>query len=474
MCTRAGMAAQPLLGLRPRSAAAQLPAARVALVGTILALLAVASVPVWPTSVARRVAAVGGTAWLTVSGLIGAWSLAESDVALVPGLAVVAIPLALLIIGARWSENTLAPATLLATFGAVAGAVHLGARGSHVAVVAAVALPLPVAWPVLLVGAAAVAGARGRLRWDPLIVLVLAVVAVGWSVGSSVTVAIAAGTTAALSAWMTVGTELVRRRVALGLALVAGGLAVGAATDAMAVTVDVALGAGLMAVVLGSVAAVRFGPDTPPIVGPTVMGIATVATPTLASSMRASGLLLLVAAIGWLLLALVGPPHVARWAAAAVASVGSIALLADTGVEVVELYTVVPVLALGAAGSWWLIEDRAVRTLAALCPALIVALVPGLVVLASDPQVLGRTLGLTMVAGVLAFAGVRGHWLAPTLAGSGAAIGIAVTQLTIVVEVVPRWVTFAVVGALLVWLAATYEAQQARARRLGRYLHALR
>jgi hypothetical protein len=40
--------------------------------------------------------------------------------------------------------------------------------------------------------------------------------------------------------------------------------------------------------------------------------------------------------------------------------------------------------------------------------------------------------------------------------------------------VVPRWVTFAVVGVLLVYLAASYERQRARARTVADRLSELR
>jgi hypothetical protein len=226
-------------------------------------------------------------------------------------------------------------------------------------------------------------------------------------------------------------------------------------------------------VFLTAVAAAHLQPEQARLPAALVAALATLILPSLGSSVRVAGVLLLVAAAGWVAVAVTGS-RPAAWVAAVVASAGSTMLLADAGVEVVEAYTVVPVLTLGAVGLWWLARDGSVRTLAALSPSLVAGLLPSLMVLSADPQVLGRTLGLTAAAGGLVFLGVKVHWLAPTVAGAATAMWVAATQLLMVVEVVPRWVTFAVVGVLLVWLAATYEAQQARARALRQRLRILR
>ncbi|MFW5934149.1 MAG: SCO7613 C-terminal domain-containing membrane protein [Actinomycetota bacterium] len=60
------------------------------------------------------------------------------------------------------------------------------------------------------------------------------------------------------------------------------------------------------------------------------------------------------------------------------------------------------------------------------------------------------------------------------MAAAITALWVAATQLWIVIELTPRWVTFAVVGLVLVWLAATYERQQRRAVGLARHLRGLR
>ncbi len=339
--------------------------------------------------------------------------------------------------------------------------------------VASGAVPTAVAWPLLLAVSGAVAVARARLEWDTLAILAVAVTAIGWAASARWSLAVAAAAATALAVWLASQADAVRGRVAVGVACAGGGVAVAAAANAAGIPGDVALGAGLAVLFAGAVAAVRVGRDDPPVAGPVVAALATVVTPVAASSMRAVGLLLLVTATGWLALAVAGRRW-ARWVAATVGSVGSAVLVADAGIDVIEAYTVVPAVALGAAGVWWLVEDRRVGTVAALSPALTVGLVPSLVVLSAEPRALWRALGLAAAAGVLALAGVRGRWRAPTIAGAAAAAWVALTQLTIAVDVAPRWVTFAVVGALLVWLAATYERQQARTRSLVRHLGGLR
>jgi hypothetical protein len=329
------------------------------------------------------------------------------------------------------------------------------------------------AWPALLAVALVGAAVHGALRWEPVALLGVAVVAVGWAAGTSWTVAIAAATTVGVAVWVARRGGTVRVRIGTATAMTAAGLAVAAAADAVGASADLALGTALVTVFLAAVAAAHLHHEHARLAAALVAALATLIVPLLGSSVRVTGVLLLVGAAGWLALAVAGS-RPAAWVAAVVASVGSTTLLADAGIEVVEAYTVVPVLTLGAVGLWWLARDGSVRTLAALSPGLVAGLLPSLMVLSAAPQVLGRTLGLTAAAGGLAFLGVTLRWLAPTLAGAATAMWVAATQLLMVVEVVPRWVTFAVVGILLVWLAATYEAQQARAGALRRRLRIFR
>ena len=301
----------------------------------------------------------------------------------------------------------------------------------------------------------------------------LAALAVGWASDASWALAVTSAATVAVAAHVVWHEDDARAVAAAGIGTAAAGLGVGAALDAVGAATAVSLG-GILAVVLAVTAPLqRWGRDRLTGAALVTSGIATLVVPTQVDDARAAGVLLLLAAVGWLAIAAAGwwP---ARWIASVVASVGTGVLLGDAEVETVEAYTVVPVLTLGAVGVLWLRRDAELRTLTALWPALSVAVVPSLLTLAEDPQVLLRALLLAGIAGALAGVGIALRWLAPVLAGGIAAVGVALTQLAVVAEVVPRWVTFAVVGGVLVWLAATYERQQARARALTGRLARLR
>lgn len=349
-----------------------------------------------------------------------------------------------------------------------------------------------VAW-IGLAGLAAVGALlAARLDAEALPPVLLAVAAVAWAADAAATTAITATWAVGVAAHAASRTEGRSAAVAIGTAVGAASLAVGTALRATTMPIDVCLGAGLLTALLLA-AAIRAWPgatrpDLRHLAGDArdaavgaapidtaVTGVAAVATVTGvagATSDAAAGLLLLTAAVGWLAIAAAGwwP---ARWITSLVASLGAGVLLADAGVTTVEAYTILPALALGAVGLRW-IERTEVRTMTALWPALAIGLGPSVVVLLAEPRALARTLLLALVAGAVATAGVQLRWLAPTVAGSVTAIGVALSQLTVAVEVLPRWVTFAVVGALLVWLAATYEQQQQRARAIGQHLTAYR
>jgi hypothetical protein len=363
--------------------------------------------------------------------------------------------------------------------------------------VVSAAFPIDVAWPGLaglaLVTAATVGPARRGTddgpppsrawaawpRSDLLVPVLLGLLAVGWAAGDRWSLAAAAAITAAVTVLVARrvraagGTDLFRVVVTQVTGLGTAALALWAAAVAVGAGDDLALGLGL-----GALFALTFGipflRDAPRPVGASLVLVpASALLPIGASDLRAAGVLLLLAATGWSLLAAAGWRY-ARWLGAALVSAGTWALLADAEVTTVEAYTSVPTVALTFVGLWELREDRARRTLPTLGPALVVALLPSLVVLARDPQALARTLGLLAAAGVLGLAGSRLRWSAPVLAAASTAVVVALTQLSMVVDVVPRWVTTALVGILLVYLAATYERQHDRARTTVERLRDLR
>jgi hypothetical protein len=560
-----------------------------ALVGLGVSLLLAATIRSWPTQPALLVASGGAVLGVTLAGLVTAAALGGSETALFTGLGVLALAVGALLVAARWTPLTLAPATLLVTAAVAATALELGAQDLQVVAavgvpvaalawtlprlrpvrqlptmlgltpaavvlagaslltvepvverwvttiagdptellepwaavvvalvggalvslprlrthvgwvafavvaVASAALPSVVAWPLLLALAAGsalsvppavrpVLAGRARAAWtrtEVLVPLSLAVIATGWAAGTHGTLAVAAAITAAVCALLARRAEHLRRTAHLrctaaeAVGVAAAALAVWAAAEAFEVMADLALGAALAVVFALAVSVRMLREEDPPVAGSVVALAATVLLPTSATTPAAAGVLLLVAATGWLVLATRGWGY-ARWVAALAVSAGIAALLADADVTVVEAYTLAPALTLGGAGIWSLLEDHDLRTGPALTPALTAGLVPSLVLLAGEPQALARTLGLALVAGALAAIGTRLRWLAPTVAGAAAAVVVALTQLSMVVDVAPRWATFAVVGVLLVALAATYERQRSRAHSIADRLGDLR
>lgn len=349
---------------------------------------------------------------------------------------------------------------------------YAGLVAVAVAAVVVASLGAPWTWIGLLVVAGAVAPLDRPVRGVPLAPLAAAALAIGWAAGDDLTVAIAAAAATALALWLATRTDGLGAEIAWGGALAAGGLAAGALTSAAGVGLDLALGLGIV-VVAAAAAGLLAGDEVATPAAPVVVLAGATLTVGAATTARAAGVLLLVAALGWLAQAVLGwwP---ARWVAALVASAGSWTLLADAEVEVVEAYSVVPALLLGAVGVAWLLEEPRVASVTALWPALTAGLVPSLVTLTGEPEALARTLGVAVVAGALAAAGLALRWRAPVVVGGAAAIWVALTQLAIAVEVLPRWLTFAVVGLILVWLAATYEQQHRRVVGVGQRLLRLR
>ncbi len=121
---------------------------------------------------------------------------------------------------------------------------------------------------------------------------------------------------------------------------------------------------------------------------------------------------------------------------------------------------------LPALGSWpW------------LGPGLAVALLPSLV-LAIGAESVPRTVALALAAAAVVVLGVARSWQAPVLVGAGVLVVHALVQLApwlaAAYDVVPRWATLALVGALLLGVGARYEARVRDAVSLRRRVAALR
>lgn len=184
----------------------------------------------------------------------------------------------------------------------------------------------------------------------------------------------------------------------------------------------------------------------------------------------AFSLLALASAIG----AVVGGRRGLWWVTRAAVTVAAWAWLADAQITVVELYTAVPALLLAGLGIVQLRRDEKIGSWLALGPALAIAIVPTAVVLVLEPDHLARTLGLLAAGVALALIGWLGRLAAPLVMGSIAVVVVAIVQIGVNIDLVPRWVWLTIAGALLLGAAITYDAQLARARRIGRAIAALR
>lgn len=358
------------------------------------------------------------------------------------------------------------------TYAAVAGGVAV-----VVAVVAAAAAGIvPMATPLVVVGAAAVvAGAvweRDTVRWAPVAVTELAVV--GAALVDVELFALATGVVAAHLLWVAA-----RRRSQLtaGAGVAAGLAAVAATSDALGwatptTTLLTTAVAGAVLVVAQFTPACRPWRATPTDV--VVLGAVLLATATAALAGHPT-----TVAVQLSVLAVAAAVHAFRpgrgwavWLSSLAVSGAVWTLLGDRGVEVVEAYTLPSAVALAAAGAWRL-HTTATSSWAACWPACCMASLPTLGVLLDGPDPV-RVLLLTAGAVVVA---LLGHWrrlAALLVAGSVVAIVTSLLQLYDWSAHLPRWVTFGALGALLIWTSATYEAQLQRARGLRLHLAGLR
>lgn len=184
------------------------------------------------------------------------------------------------------------------------------------------------------------------------------------------------------------------------------------------------------------------------------------------------GWLLFLSGAGWLVLAEVGL-RLGRWVGPGLMAVGALTILIDAAVDPVELLTL-PL----AAVVGWLTLRRVLadgqRSSHQLWPAMVVGFVPSLALLVVDPMVTWRALTVVVIAGLVVALGVRRSLVAPVIGGTVTVMVAAITQLGIVWQAVPRWITFGIVGLVLVWLAATSERQRERALSARRRLTELR
>ncbi|WP_073420260.1 SCO7613 C-terminal domain-containing membrane protein [Geodermatophilus nigrescens] len=147
----------------------------------------------------------------------------------------------------------------------------------------------------------------------------------------------------------------------------------------------------------------------------------------------------------------------------AVADLVAAGWIAAAGAEITtpEVYT------LPAAAGLLLLAVPALRTGAASWaaegPAVAVALLPSAVVVVDEPTALRLALVVAAAAG-LTVGGALTHRQAPFLVGAGALVLVVLGRLAPYAPLVPRWVTLATAGLLLLVVGATYERRRQQAR----------
>ncbi len=143
-------------------------------------------------------------------------------------------------------------------------------------------------------------------------------------------------------------------------------------------------------------------------------------------------------------------------------------LLATLGVTTVEPYTI-PAAAIALAFTW----RAAVTNSWAATPGLALLLLPSLIVTWQTHGWI-RPTALGIAAAAVTLAGARLSQKAPLLIGATIVALDAGDQLAPDVrrlaELLPGWVPFAVIGAALLWVGATYEARLRNLTKLRRSL----
>ncbi|MBO3743429.1 SCO7613 C-terminal domain-containing membrane protein [Actinoplanes flavus] len=156
-------------------------------------------------------------------------------------------------------------------------------------------------------------------------------------------------------------------------------------------------------------------------------------------------------------------------AAGSVALLGWWLLLSSRDVETVEIYTL-PAAVLALIAGWFARRHRSgLSSWTAYGSALGAAILPSLSVIAAadadDPQYLRRLL-LGVAALLILLAGARARLQAPVVVGGGTLLLVALHELILVWDLVPRWVPLAVGGLLLVGIATTMEQRRRDLARL--------
>jgi hypothetical protein len=148
--------------------------------------------------------------------------------------------------------------------------------------------------------------------------------------------------------------------------------------------------------------------------------------------------------------------------------------LADLGVQAPEPYTLPSAVALLVVGLLRLRRDRSAGTGESLSPGLMLALVPSLIWVLSEPGGL-RSVILGLACLGLVVGGAQLRWMAPLAYGAVAGLVVVLVEAgPYVGDAVPRWALIGAAGAVLIALGVTWEQRLRDARLVSAYVHALR
>jgi hypothetical protein len=145
-------------------------------------------------------------------------------------------------------------------------------------------------------------------------------------------------------------------------------------------------------------------------------------------------------------------------------------LLVAAEVAVLEAYSL-PAAGMALLAGWLAVRARPeLSSWVAYGPALAAALLPSLasvLVTGGEPE-RRLLLGLGALAAVVA--GARWRRQAPVVIGGGVLVLLALHELVLVWDLLPRWIPLAAGGLLLVGIAMTYERRRRDAHRLRGYV----
>jgi hypothetical protein len=135
--------------------------------------------------------------------------------------------------------------------------------------------------------------------------------------------------------------------------------------------------------------------------------------------------------------------------------------LGVAGVSTAEAYTLPAAAFLAGLGLWWHRRSPEESSWSTWAPALLVGLGPSVLLSLADPGLLRPV--LTVVAAATAMLiGAHVRRQAPLTIGAAALVVLGIEQLGPVVQQLPRWVTFAAVGMVLLVVGASYERRRAQ------------